>query len=445
MRRNSKYRYKENRPQEDWDFDGEGTVLDSINHGAMNFVRYMRGQSSLKQSFGAIFLSIITDVLAGLFLGKLEETLLLLPGLIVLIPGAMSMRGQIFGALGSRLGTALHMKRIDGFSLKSKYVRNNIYSSITLTIFTSIALACIARTLLLLFGVTSAGVLHLVLVSFIGGFISGMILLVMTFGIALAAGKKKWDPDNVTSPLITALGDFFTIPCLAFAASFILGVPAFYIMVMSVLVMALAVINLVFVFVSESSQDALVLREGSYKTIVLQSVIVMLFAGTLSAASGLLLQFNLGMLLAVPIIITLIPAFLEEGGNIGNILSSRMATKLHTGQLEAKFRLDDEIKHEVINSYILSLIIFPIVSLLVYVFGGAIGIGGIPLIKLMFTATVAGLILTTVVIAISFFVSIIAFRYKVNPDNVTIPLVTGAADIIGVLTVLVVMGSFGVL
>ena len=430
---------------ENWDFEGESTVFESMKGSAKNFVSYMRGQSNLKQSFGAIFLSIITDVLAGLFLGKLEETLLLLPGLIVLIPGAMSMRGNIFGALGSRLSSALHMKRIDDFGLKSKYIRNNIYSSITLTIFTSIALGFIARALLLMFGVTSAGVLHLVLVSFIGGFISGMVLLVVTFGIAFLAERKRWDPDNVTSPLITALGDFFTIPSLAFAASFILGVPNFYIMVMSVLLMALAVINLVVVFVAESSQDALVLREGSYKTIVLQSVIVMLFAGTLSAMSGLFLESNLGLLLTVPIIITLIPAFLEEGGNIGNILSSRMATKLHTGQLSARFSMDDEIKHEIINSYILSLMIFPIVSVLVYVFGGAIGIGGMSLPRLMFTATIAGMVLTTIVIAVSFFVSILAFRYRINPDNVTIPIVTGTADIIGVFTVLTVMESFGVL
>ena len=430
---------------ENWDFEGESTVFESMKGSAKNFVSYMRGQSNLKQSFGAIFLSIITDVLAGLFLGKLEETLLLLPGLIVLIPGAMSMRGNIFGALGSRLSSALHMKRIDDFDLKSKYIRNNIYSSITLTIFTSIALGFIARALLLMFGVTSAGGLHLVLVSFIGGFISGMVLLVVTFGIAFLAERKRWDPDNVTSPLITALGDFFTIPSLAFAASFILGVPNFYIMVMSVLLMALAVINLVVVFVAESSQDALVLREGSYKTIVLQSVIVMLFAGTLSAMSGLFLESNLGLLLTVPIIITLIPAFLEEGGNIGNILSSRMATKLHTGQLSARFSMDDEIKHEIINSYILSLMIFPIVSVLVYVFGGAIGIGGMSLPRLMFTATIAGMVLTTIVIAVSFFVSILAFRYRINPDNVTIPIVTGTADIIGVFTVLTVMESFGVL
>lgn len=430
---------------ENWDSEGEGTVLDSMRSQARNFIAYMRGQASLKQSFGAIFLSIITDVLAGLFLGNLEETLLLLPGLIVLIPGAMSMRGNIFGALGSRLGTALHMKRLDRFTLRSKYVRNNIYSSITLTIFTSIALAFIARALLLLAGVKSAGLLHLTLISFIGGIISGLILIAVTFGIAFAADRRRWDPDNVTSPLITALGDFFTIPSLALAAHYILGVPGFYILLMSVLLAALAVINLVVVFIAESSQEALVLREGSYKTIVLQSIIVMLFAGTLSALSGLLLETNLQALVAVPIVLTLIPAFLEEGGNIGNILSSRLATKLHTGQIDARFALDEDIKHEIINSYILSLLVFPVVSVLVFTFGGLLGIGGIALPKLLFIATLAGLMLTTIVIGVSYAVSIISFKYRINPDNVTIPLITGTADIIGVFTVLLIMQGFGVL
>jgi len=429
----------------DWNFDGEGSVLDSIRSSIGNFIKYMRGQSSLKQSFGAIFLSIITDVVAGLFLGKLEETLLLLPGLIILIPGAMSMRGNIFGALGSRLGTALHMKRIDRFTLKSGYIKNNIYSSITLTIFTSIALAFIARALLLIFGIKSAGLLDLMLISFIGGIASGIILLFFTFGIAFIADKRKWDPDNVTSPLITAMGDFFTIPALAIAAGFIIGVSEFYIMLMSVMVAVVAIINLVMVFVAESSHDALVFREGSYKTIVIQSVLVMLFAGTLSAAAGLLMESNLSIILAVPIILTLIPAFLEEGGNIGSILSSRLSTQLNSGRLDAKLKINEEIKKEIINSYILSIMVFPTVSVLVYFIGGFIGIGGIALPKLVFSATVAGLILTTIVIAVSFFVSIVSYRYKINPDNVTIPLIAGTADLIGVFTVLHVMGLLGIL
>lgn len=430
---------------EDWDFEGSNSVMDSVRSAFNSFIKYMRGESNLKQSFGAIFLSILTDVLAGLFLGKLQETLLLLPGLIVLIPGSMSMRGNIFGALGSRLSTALHMGRIDKFTMKSKYVRNNVYSSITLTIFTCVALGFVARALLLAFGFSSAGVPQLVLISLIGGFMSGMIILAITFGIAFVAHRKRWDPDNVTSPMITALGDFFTIPLLLFAAHLVLGVSNFYIMLMFVLAMAVAIINVVIVFVAESTQDALVLREGSLRTIVLQSILVMLLAGTLSSVAGLMLESNLKLLVAVPIIITLFPAFLEEGGNIGCILCARLATRLNTGQMDAKIEFDDEMRKDIVNSYILSLMVFPLVSVLVFVTGSLIGIGGLSLVKLAYTATIAGLMLTTLAIIFSFAISVISFKYKINPDNVTIPMLTGMTDILGIFTVLFVMQMFHVL
>lgn len=35
------------------------------------------------------------------------------PGLLVLIPGAIGMRGNIFGSFASRLSTALHIGIID--------------------------------------------------------------------------------------------------------------------------------------------------------------------------------------------------------------------------------------------------------------------------------------------------------------------------------------------
>ena len=37
-----------------------------------------------------------------------EGTLAELPGLLLLVPGAIALRGNVFGAMGSRLGTAVH-------------------------------------------------------------------------------------------------------------------------------------------------------------------------------------------------------------------------------------------------------------------------------------------------------------------------------------------------
>nr|WP_243687656.1 hypothetical protein [Methanobacterium formicicum] len=63
----------------------------------------------LGETFTALFICAIGDLIAGILLSGMTNTLEILPGLLVLIPGAIGMRGNIFGALGSRLGSNLHI------------------------------------------------------------------------------------------------------------------------------------------------------------------------------------------------------------------------------------------------------------------------------------------------------------------------------------------------
>ena len=60
--------------------------------------------AGLRQALAALLVSSGGDLLAGLTLGAITGTLEDLPGLLVLVPAAIGMRGNIFGALGSRLG-----------------------------------------------------------------------------------------------------------------------------------------------------------------------------------------------------------------------------------------------------------------------------------------------------------------------------------------------------
>src|SRR5438874_13383350 len=64
--------------------------------------------ASVGQGLAALLVSSAGDLLAGLTLGAITHTLEALPGLLVLVPAAIGMRGNIFGALGSRFGTAIH-------------------------------------------------------------------------------------------------------------------------------------------------------------------------------------------------------------------------------------------------------------------------------------------------------------------------------------------------
>ena len=64
--------------------------------------------ATVRQGFVAVLLASVGNLLAGLTLGAITHTLEALPGLLVLVPAAIGMRGNIFGALGSRLGTSIH-------------------------------------------------------------------------------------------------------------------------------------------------------------------------------------------------------------------------------------------------------------------------------------------------------------------------------------------------
>lgn len=60
------------------------------------------------RAWSPLVLSALAGFVAGLILSHITGSLQRLPGLLVLIPAAVGMRGTIFGALEARLGTSIH-------------------------------------------------------------------------------------------------------------------------------------------------------------------------------------------------------------------------------------------------------------------------------------------------------------------------------------------------
>src|SRR6266700_8375450 len=101
--------------------------------------------ASIRQGLAALLVSSGGDLLAGLTLGAITHTLQALPGLLVLVPAAIGMRGNIFGALGSRLGTMIHTGTFRVSRRLSTPVGQNIAAALTLTLSVSAALAVLAK------------------------------------------------------------------------------------------------------------------------------------------------------------------------------------------------------------------------------------------------------------------------------------------------------------
>ncbi|MBI4170633.1 MAG: magnesium transporter [Candidatus Aenigmarchaeota archaeon] len=399
---------------------------------------------NLKQSYAAVFFSILTSILAGLFLGKAEELLRMLPGLIVLVPAALGMRGNIFSAMGSRLGSAMHMGTVSYFDRRNPTIKNNIYASMALTVIFSVVLAILAKAILFAFGFESISIIDLILISFIGGILSGIIMLLITISITFLSFRKGWDPDNVTSPMITAFGDLFTVPTLMVGAIIVMN--SNLSSNLSILIIALGIALLAFldIFIVETKKQSLLLKEASYRQIVIQSTFILLFTLFLDSLSGIIIQFNLSTLVALPVLLVMLPAFLEEGGNVGNIMAARLSTKLHLGTLEARMSFSNNIKLEFLNAYVLAIMIFFSVGLIAFLLSFFIGIGGLGLMQILSVTLTAGLMLTTIVVILTFAVSVLSYRMNIDPDNVTIPVITSAADVVGVFCLLFVLHLTGI-
>lgn len=146
--------------------------------------------------------------------GKLE------PGFLVMIPPLLALRGNISGALASRLGTGLHQGIIDPDVLWGPEVRTNVGASIFLTFMVSVSAGTLAFVVTILTGLHPFSLYLLsvlVSVALIAGMISSIGLIGLTVLVALFSYRRNWDPDNVTSPLMASIGDLITLTSIFIA------------------------------------------------------------------------------------------------------------------------------------------------------------------------------------------------------------------------------------
>ena len=73
----------------------------------------MYAKEMLKQSLPLLIFCGIGGIVAGSTLGVMADILQNIPGLIVVIPAIIALRGNISTAFGSRLGSAYHLGIID--------------------------------------------------------------------------------------------------------------------------------------------------------------------------------------------------------------------------------------------------------------------------------------------------------------------------------------------
>src|SRR5688572_11713400 len=111
------------------------------------FAYWRAEQRTIGQGFVALVISSLGSLVAGVALGSITGTLERLPGLMVMVPAAIGMRGNIFGALGSRLGTSIHTGLYEPSRERTGVLYQNIYAVTILTLAISLLEGALAKTM----------------------------------------------------------------------------------------------------------------------------------------------------------------------------------------------------------------------------------------------------------------------------------------------------------
>ena len=377
---------------------------------------YAEHKSVIKEGLIALLICAIGDLCAGVILGKMTFFLETFPGLLVVIPGAIGMRGNIFGSFASRLSTNLHIGIISPEFEFSEQLNYNIYSSFVLTMVLSI----IAKILCILLHQPSMSLIDFMLICVFAGIISNLIMLPITMFVSFKSYEHGWDPDNITSPIIAAFGDLLTLPAII-ASIFILQAMNFsFIFKDAVLVIVLIAVCISFIYCYRLSYET--------NMILKQSTPVLLLCSFLGGAAGSILNSALETLLTNASLLTLLPLFSGESGSLISILGARLSSGLHSGLVEPFNKPKGEAVHNFVICFILAIIVFPLIGLLAEGSSFALGVVGVGFDKIVEISTMSGLILVAIMVILVYYVSITSYNHNLDPDNIVIPISTSITD-----------------
>lgn len=384
--------------------------------------------SIIKESFIALLICALGDLFAGLILGNMTFFLETFPGLIVIIPGAIGMRGNIFGSLASRLSTNLHIGMISPKFEFSKELNDNIVSSFALTLFLSLFLAIIAKLFCILFNYDSILLMDFILISCIAAIISNLIMLPFTMFISFRSFSHGWDPDNVTTPIIAAVGDLFTLPAIIASVFVLAFLNQSFLIKNIVFILIIILIIVACIYAVKRSEES--------RKIFSQSAPVLLVCSFLGVSAGGVLNGSIETLLTNHSLLTLLPLFSGVSGSLISILSARLSSGLHYGLIEPLKRPAGESIHNFLICYILAVVMFPLIGFIAEDSTQILGLIGVGFINIILISLISGIILLTLMIFVVYFISITSYNRDLDPDNIVIPISTSLTDMISSMTLI---------
>lgn len=382
---------------------------------------------SAGQSLAALGINSTTSLVAGAILGSITGTFNRFPGLLLMVPAAIGLRGNVFSALGNRVSTTIHTGEFRSSLRRESVLGDNAVASIALTALLAVVLALVADLVSIAFGVEGeVSFLDLATISVAGGLAASGIVLGATLALVAGAVRFGWDLDDLVAPVVSTLGDVITVPAL-WLATFTLGhgTPS---TVLGVVLVAGAMAAGLRSWWSSRARVRRIVRE---------SVPVLTVALALSTLAGLVLEQQFATFDAFPALLVLVPAFVSSAGALGGILSSSLATGLHLGTVTPAAFPTRPVRRDIRVIALLAVVVYAFNGLGANVVAGLLGQASPGAGPMLAASWLGGIGAVAFVIVVAYYGTISAVRFRVDPDTYGVPVVTSSVDFIGSLALIV--------
>ena len=389
--------------------------------------------AAARQSLVALGLNSTTSLLAGAMLGSITATFAKFPGLLVLVPAAIGLRGNIFGTFGNRISTTIHAGTFRMSTRPESVLGQNVLAASSLTLVMSVVLAVLAKAVAVALGLSdTVSILTLVVISVVGGVLASVVVLGATLGLSGGAVRYGWDLDNVNAPLVSTLGDVVTLPAL-WVATFATGLGLF------TSSLGVAVVGAAVAALALSWRTPL----EELRRIVRESLPVLVVAGTVSAMAGIVLEGRFSSFDRYPALLVLVPAHLSSAGALGGILSGRLSSKLVLGIVPSRGTPSREARLDILLVLLLTVPVYVFNAVGAHFVARALGEASPGLPEMIAASLAGGLLAMVVVVVIAYYGSIASVRAGVDPDTYGIPVVSSTVDFVGAFTLTVAIATLG--
>ena len=370
--------------------------------------RHLVDIKMIRESLSAMILALIADSIAGYIMDRSVAVFVAIPGLLMMIPALIDMRGNIYGAFISRLSSALHLGEVK--NIKDRRVKEDIITTKSLAYSSAITIGIIVGAWISFTMDNYFYLLFLPSIILVTHLFTASILTPLTAYIGVKTYQKGWNPDNVGVPLISSAGDLVSVFFIILTALALLEIKN-YPFLLGIIVLSLLL------YVGLLIRGTF--KDGRTGKIYIQSMPVLISIALLELLTGSMWEAN-----KIAILLLVLPPINESLGNIGSVFSSRLSSFIYLGLVEPEIiPKGRHFLREVVSLFILSAIVFSIISL--FAISVSFDIRILPVIWLSAAISVV------ILLILAYYLTVGSLKLKLDPDNIVVPVITTLADVIG--------------